>query len=84
MLYSELLCFISANKVKRWLEKLKNYLRMFEEANFHLTDEINNLCDVRSQMSAILTVEGKVNILTKLFITVHLINLFSIGKLKIF
>ncbi|KAG8192094.1 hypothetical protein JTE90_005392 [Oedothorax gibbosus] len=51
----------TANKVKRWLEKLKNYLRMFEEANFHLTDEINNLCDVRSQMSAILTVEGKVD-----------------------
>ncbi|GFT67354.1 uncharacterized protein TNCV_2360121 [Trichonephila clavipes] len=50
----------AANKVKRWLEKLKNYLRMFEEANYHLTDEINNLCDVRSQMTAVLTAEGKV------------------------
>ncbi|KFM59018.1 hypothetical protein X975_12975, partial [Stegodyphus mimosarum] len=50
----------TANKVKRWLEKLKNYLRMFEEANYHLTDEINNLCDVRSQMVAILATEGKI------------------------
>ncbi|GFR27497.1 uncharacterized protein TNCT_232101, partial [Trichonephila clavata] len=50
----------AANKVKRWLEKLKNYLRMFEEANYHLTDEINNLCDVRSQMTAVLTAEGKI------------------------
>ncbi|XP_042895746.1 putative leucine-rich repeat-containing protein DDB_G0290503 isoform X1 [Parasteatoda tepidariorum] len=50
----------TANKVKRWLEKLKNYLRMFEEANFQLTDEINNLCDVRNQMNVILSSEEKV------------------------
>lgn len=52
--------YFSANKVKRWLEKLKNYLRMFEEANFHLTDEINNLCDVRNQMVALLSTEDRV------------------------
>ncbi|XP_055936998.1 golgin subfamily A member 4-like isoform X2 [Argiope bruennichi] len=50
----------TANKMKRWFEKLKNYLRMFEEANYHLTDEINNLCDVRNQMTAVLAAEEKI------------------------
>lgn len=37
---------------------------MFEEANFHLTDEINNLCDVRNQMVALLSTEDRVRLNT--------------------